>query len=525
MFRTNTPVTADGFLDREGEIKHLSELIARLLDGNPAWLAILGYRKIGKTSLLLEVERRIRSPSLIFVVLDTFEEVPLSRRIYRRYALRLLDGIFSAELGVSLEVLATQPAEFRRVLLLSKRFLALPPALRAKILELSERKIDVDFVREVLQLPEQLAAALDLKILVAWDEFQELTSLSSDGEIKDPFPLMRSIWQRQQRVAYVISGSKRGMLTELVTKEHSPFFQHFSIMDLGPFPPDEAVRLLTQGAPPGKAIPLAIARRAVDIIGCHPFYLQLFGEVLTALPAPYDEMSLKLALQELLFSQTGRLSLYFDNVFRSAVGRSSYLASILQTLASGPKRLTDIAQTIGSPTGATVRYLERLGDVVHKLPDGLYSLTDPTLGLWLTWRQPGSSVVPMKVIGDEAEKRVAEYLARTGFDLVYQSRASRGAFDLLATRGAEQLGIQVKRSSLPLRIKRSDWNRMVADAQKLGWRWIMAAVPIEENSSILLLDPNRAKIQKEVRLDESAAIENLLLWLDKPVRKLKKRSK
>ncbi len=33
----------------------------------------------------------------------------------------------------------------------------------------------------------------------------------------------------------------------------------------------------------------------------------------------------------------------------------------------------------------------------------------------------------MTVVGDEAEKTVARHLARLGFDLVYQSRASRGA--------------------------------------------------------------------------------------------------
>ena len=48
------------------------------------------------------------------------------------------------------------------------------------------------------------------------------------------------------------------------------------------------------------------------------------------------------------------------------------------------------------------------------------------------------------------ERVVAEHLARSGFELVYQSRGSRGAFDLLATRGAQQLGVQVKRSPLPL---------------------------------------------------------------------------
>lgn len=58
----------------------------------------------------------------------------------------------------------------------------------------------------------------------------------------------------------------------------------------------------------------------------------------------------------------------------------------------------------------------------------------------------------MSVVGNEAEIAVARDLSELGFDLVYQSRTSRGAFDLLAIRGSEQVGIQVKRSARPLRL-------------------------------------------------------------------------
>jgi len=65
-------------------------------------------------------------------------------------------------------------------------------------------------------------------------------------------------------------------------------------------------------------------------------------------------------------------------------------------------------------------------DAVVRGSDGRYRLADPVFGLWLSWRQPGGTVVPMQVIDDEAEQQVAQHLARMGFDLVYPSRASRG---------------------------------------------------------------------------------------------------
>lgn len=89
----------------------------------------------------------------------------------------------------------------------------------------------------------------------------------------------------------------------------------------------------------------------------------------------------------------------------------------------------------------------------------------------------------MGILGDEGEREVAARLAAMGFDLVYQSRASRGAFDLLATRGAAQLGVQVKRSPLPLRFTRARWIRMEAEAARLGWVWVVAAEDPGEGGS------------------------------------------
>jgi Holliday junction resolvase len=118
----------------------------------------------------------------------------------------------------------------------------------------------------------------------------------------------------------------------------------------------------------------------------------------------------------------------------------------------------------------------------------------------------------MTVIGDAAERDVATVLAHLGFDLVYQARASRGAFDLLPTRGADQLGIQVKRSPLPLAFRRADWQRMSADAKRLGWRWTVASV--DPTGTTRFLDPAKARRGATVRLGKAAIIENLVAWLD-----------
>ncbi|MCA9609335.1 MAG: AAA family ATPase [Myxococcales bacterium] len=510
MFRSSAPVTARGFHDRVVELARVTAAFEALGAGAPQWLALVGPRKIGKTSLLLEAARR--APDAVDVaVVDVLERAPLDLEVFRLLAARALDALLAEEVGASLSRHLHAPAELRALLHRSPSLRSVDAGLRAELDRVADDPADGDAVRRWLQLPEDLCQALDRRLVLAIDEVQELAPLASRRF--DPFPLMRSVWQRHERVAYVISGSAPSVLRELVTSRRSPFFQHFHLFELGPFAHEDAVALLVDAAPAERPIPAALARRIAEVIGGHPFYLQMAGEALTADLPPYDEDDLKAVLQGLIFSRSGRLALYFENEYRRLVGRAATAAATLGAVATqGPVRLTDIAKTIGASTASTARYLERLGDAIVRDEEGRYRVADPLFSTWVRWRQPGGAVVPMTVVGDEAERAVAATLAELGFDLVYQSRASRGAFDLLALRGADQLGLQVKRSPLPLRFGKREWKRMEADAARFGWRWAVASV--EPSGTVRILDPAAARRGREIRLGEDAAIDNVLRWID-----------
>jgi hypothetical protein len=438
-------------------------------------------------------------------------DTPVTTEFFRHYALRALDAVVEPEVGASLEAIAHDPGEYRAILSGSTLLVSLAPPLRRLVLDLPELELGRATIRACLDLPERLAHARGVKMLVAVDELQELAALRTKRGGVDPFSVMRSVWQRHEHVAYVVSGSGRSMLEEMISSPGAPFFQHFSTMELGAFAPDDAARLLVELSPEERPVPAEIAREIARVVGGHPFYLQLAGETLTQEPPPYDASSVKAALQQLLFSRTGRLSLYFQNEFDRVVGRSGHLAAALEALAEGPARISDVARKLALQSGTTVRYIERLGDTVRRLEDGRYAIDDALFALWLRWRKPGGAVVPMTVLGDEAERAVAAHLARMGAELVYQSRASRGAFDLLALYGGSHLGVQVKRSALPVRFDKATWSRMSADAIRLGWRWVIAAV--DDAGNVRLLDPARGSRRGEVRVGEGAIIENLARYL------------
>ena len=364
----------------------------------------------------------------------------------------------------------------------------------------------------LLQVPERLAEALDLAIVVAIDEFQELADLRVGRPAIDVLPMLRSIWQKHRRVAYVIAGSARRLMIELVASDRSPFFGHFALLEIDGFAEADAIALLVEGALPGHAVSRQLAARAVAILGGNPFYLQLLGEQLAGLAPPLDEAALKEALSRLIFHRTGRLAMFFEAELARVVGRSAPALAILEQLARAPGRPADLQRALRLSSSSTVNYLARLGDVVRRRDDDRYELTDPVMALWLQWRAPGGAAVPMTVVGDDGERAVARALADLGFELVYPSKSSRGAFDLLAIRAGVMVGVHVQRSVPPLHFTAAAWQRTEAEARRLGWLWIVAAA--NPDGGVSFLDPAHGRRRKGVGLSSSSAIVNLLAWVD-----------
>src|SRR5262245_58598487 len=95
-------------------------------------------------------------------------------------------------------------------------------------------------------------------------------------------------------------------------------------MELNAFDPADAVALLVGQSPAERRIPRALAKRIVQTLGGHPFYLQLVGEALVEHEPPYDDKDFKDALQAVLISYISREHLGAPSIFsRHAVGSNS----------------------------------------------------------------------------------------------------------------------------------------------------------------------------------------------------------
>lgn len=499
------PAVGSAFLNRSAELERLARALDALRAGRPRWVALIGQRKIGKTSLLKEWVRQTPALLVGWACFDLFRESP-GPGFLRRWACRLLDAALGGELPGSIEHTLGEPARFRAMLLGAPSYRKLPIDVQSWLLGVPVAHPTPDWVPLALELPELLAVATGLPLIVVIDEFQELLgSRILPGEV-DVTRRFRGAWQHHQRVTYVIAGSAQHTIEQLVTHKKSAFFDHFDLIRLGPLPPAEAEELLRRVA--GRDIAPRAVEAALRVLGGHPFCLHALGDALYGGPGVVSLQEVKGAVQSLLFSSDGRLSLHFEQSYRELVGQASTAAAVVEQLAAGPVRLSEVARATGMATGAVATALTRLGEAVIRGKDGAYNLADPVLALWLRWRLPGGTAVPMRALGDEAELRVAEAMAARGFELVYQSRGSRGSFDLLAFRKGRLLAVQVKRRASAARVERAELERIRADALTMGVPWVLAAV--DPRGGIRFLEPSRAGERGQFR----GEIENLPMWLD-----------
>lgn len=81
----------------------------------------------------------------------------------------------------------------------------------------------------ILQLPERIAEAKGIKIIVCIDEFQQLANLPKWKNLE---AMLRAEWQLQHHTTYCLYGSKMHMMKDIFNKANSPFFKFGQLMNL-----------------------------------------------------------------------------------------------------------------------------------------------------------------------------------------------------------------------------------------------------------------------------------------------------
>jgi len=361
------PVPSADLVGRETYIRRIGE---RLADGNHVLLA--GPRRIGKTSIILEVARRLRRKGALTAYVDCLGATDI-RGLGERLVDALLENVSGAER--SFEQAKAIAAGVR-------------PSVKVKYehvelaLDLAREKNAQRFFEGALDLPRALAARTGKRVVVILDEFQAAGRLGPRV-----FDVMRARFQAQRGVAYVFLGSEEGILEQLFSEKGHAFFRFAVPIDLadagghrfGIAPDDWLEYIREKFAAKKLAIDDAGVDRLLDATGGHPqdtmqvcaaLYYLMRDAGQRRVTADHVAIAYEQALREL----ERPFALHW-----AELGTQKYLQQVAKRIAHGAVLY---AGDSGIPRPEVLRALEslRARGLVTRLGRGRYDFVEPMFG-------------------------------------------------------------------------------------------------------------------------------------------------
>ncbi|MBM4434162.1 MAG: ATP-binding protein [Chloroflexi bacterium] len=295
-FPVGGPVPADDLVGRE---PYLRSTAARLGDGEH--LLIAGPRRIGKTSVILEVLRRLRRRGAVTAYVDCLGATDV-RGLAERLASSLLaslegkEGAFEDARAIASGLRPSGRIRYEHL------DLVMPIVREAAAQRAFEAGLD---------LPRAIAQRAGKPVVVALDEFQAAGRLGPRV-----FDVMRSRFQAQRGVAYAFLGSEEGILEELFGEKGRPLYRFAVAHDLaeagghrfGIDPADWHAYLVRKLKQKRIAIAETEVDRILDATGGHPqdtmqlcaaLYHFMRDEGLRAVTAEIVGIAYEVALREL----------------------------------------------------------------------------------------------------------------------------------------------------------------------------------------------------------------------------------
>jgi hypothetical protein len=368
----------DAFTDRAAELR---ELIADMRNGQN--VLVYAPRRYGKSSLVIRAAQEVQRRKVLVGYCDLMRTptkerfaAALAKTIYADIAspttraFERAAGLFQGlRVSPSMDV---DPADG------SLRFIFQP----------GRRRSDIDdTIERLLELPAELAVERKRRVVLVFDEFQEIVNLDR------AFPnMMRSVFQTQPEVGHVYLASKRQILERIFSDSNEPFWRSAKRIELGPIPADAfAPFIRSRFAAGGRRVADDTVARLLAATGGQPYATQELAYFLWELVPPHGEATgerVEEALANVIRSESNHLAELWDEA-------SNQQRQVLLALAEEPTRsIYSAAYRERHELPAHASLQRALGTLVAKEIAGRnaadeYALVEPFLADWLWRRQLG----------------------------------------------------------------------------------------------------------------------------------------
>ena len=231
---------------------------------------------------------------------------------------------------------------------------------------------------EILNLPEKIAKAKGIHVIVCIDEFQQLANLPDWKRLEGT---MRSVWQGQHSTTYCLYGSKRHMMMDIFGNSKNPFYRFGQMMTLKkiakeywkPFIHDSFYNY-------GKSISDEMIERICNAVQCHSWYMQQFCFLIwTRTATEVTEEIYQSQLTKLLDTNTDMFITDIDGMPASQI---AFLRAVCMGETHFNAQQVVAEYGLGAPRTITKNkkaLVER--DFIEKSGDG-FKMVDPVFELW-----------------------------------------------------------------------------------------------------------------------------------------------
>jgi len=473
-FHIDEPVSGNALFGREHDIKYVCENCVETVrrQGQRCFIALIGIRKVGKSSIIHEVKRRYdRVPDIYVTIIDCHKWRDDSDNFFRYYAIQVMNEFMRKQgyLDKVKPIPMPNTAEYLDnidEIIQSIRYLGSEALNRgARVLELLQepeitKRQRTAAYSTIIYLPQYLAEEASIYFQIIVDEFQEMVNLNKLKEVQDTlvniYRHYRSIWileRLEHRVNYMITGSRLGQLRIIISSPREPLFGHFHNYGVKSLVrPDAKEMIEAMMSQEGFSFEKPeMVKELLDLSDCNPYYIR---EILQAVATRASEDRIiteddfRHGVQDTFFSESGTLNSYFAQYFRDYLEDYSEGREVMISLSEGNITTEAVAQDLRMPVSVVKKHLEELEywNAVRNRNIDKYYINNSVFNFWLRGSLTRyKNIAGPFLVGSEVEKKLALFLLEHGIDLVYQAFQSRGPFDLLMGQGGSSVAIQMKK--------------------------------------------------------------------------------
>lgn len=298
-FKYGKAVEGGYFCNRTQELKDILQFMR-----SSSNIIIFSQRRFGKTSLIKEALRRIKKEGISTVYVDMGPV--LSEKLfvleYSRAIAESLSGSLEKILNFAKEIFTKM-----------KPSLTVDEATQMPKVEFAIGRGEMlPYVDDVMSSVERYQKKLKKKLVVIFDEFQEISFLETDRLEK----VMRKHIQTHQNISYVFAGSKRHLIYEMFNEPNRPFYKSAAHYPIKKIPHRELSDFIKKRFnDTSRKIDDDVAKYAIDICESHPYHVQFLCHIVwnkTAKGKSIQKEDVDKAVQTLIERETASYTNTWD---------------------------------------------------------------------------------------------------------------------------------------------------------------------------------------------------------------------